>query len=377
MPRIFIVTGEASGDVHGANLAGAIRALRPDAELIGVGGSRMRSAGVTLLPGLKRTDAIGMTLGPAHLRAAIRNFVALARFLRRTPLDAVVFIDNPGMNLRLARIAKWAGQRVVYYIAPQVWAWAPIRMRLIRRRVDRVIVILPFEEELYRRAGVPCTFVGHPLLDEIAPSYDRDELRKRFGLESAAPVVGLLPGSRESEVRTLLPLMLEAAAQLARRHPGVRFIMAQAQSITDELIASLSAGASVDVHAVKDQASEVMAASDVLLVASGTATLQAAVVGTPMVLTYRVPWLTYWLGRLLIRIKWIGLANIVAGRSIVPELIQQDATAERLSREASRLLTDRQAAGGMRAELRKVREALGSPGASRRAAAAVLAECHP
>jgi lipid-A-disaccharide synthase len=377
MPRIFIVTGEASGDVHGANLAGAIRALRPDAELIGVGGSRMRSAGVTLLPGLKRTDAIGMTLGPAHLRAAIRNFVALARFLRRTPLDAVVFIDNPGMNLRLARIAKWAGQRVVYYIAPQVWAWAPIRMRLIRRRVDRVIVILPFEEELYRRAGVPCTFVGHPLLDEIAPSYDRDELRKRFGLESAAPVVGLLPGSRESEVRTLLPLMLEAAAQLARRHPGVRFIMAQAQSIADELIAALSAGASVDVHAVRDQASEVMAASDVLLVASGTATLQAAVVGTPMVLTYRVPWLTYWLGRLLIRIDWIGLANIVAGRSIVPELIQQDATAERLSREASRLLTDQQAARAMRTELRKVREALGSPGASRRAAAAVLAECHP
>ncbi len=377
MPRIFIVTGEASGDVHGANLAGAIRALRPDAELIGVGGSRMQSAGVTLLPGLERTDAIGVTLGPAHLRAAIRNFITLARFLGRTTLDAVVFIDNPGMNLRLARIAKWAGQHVVYYIAPQVWAWAPIRMRLIRRRVDRVIVILPFEEELYRRAGVPCTFVGHPLLDEVAPSYDRDELRKRFGLESSAPVVGLLPGSRENEVRALLPLMLQAAAQLARRHPGARFIMAQAPSVTNELIASLSAGASVNVHAVRDQASEVMAASDVLLVASGTATLQAAVVGTPMVLTYRVPWPTYWLGRLLIRIKWIGLANIVAGRSVVPELIQQDATAERLSGEASRLLTDHQAARVMRAELRKVREALGSPGASRRAAAAVLAECHP
>ncbi|MGH7260654.1 MAG: lipid-A-disaccharide synthase, partial [Nitrospiraceae bacterium] len=282
---------------------------------------------------------------------------------------------NPGMNLRLARIAKWAGQRVIYYIAPQVWAWAPIRMRLIRRRVDRVIVILPFEEELYRRAGVPCTFVGHPLLDEVAPSYDRDELRKRFGLESSAPVVGLLPGSRESEVRALLPVMLQAAAQLSQRHPGARFVMAQAPSIASELIAALSAGASVHVHVVRDQASEVMAVSDVLLVASGTATLQAAVVGTPMVLTYRAPWLTYWLARWLIRINWIGLANIVAGRSIVPELIQQNATAERLSREASRLLTDQQAASEMRAELRTVREALGSPGASRRAAAAVLAEC--
>jgi lipid-A-disaccharide synthase len=375
MPRIFIVTGEASGDLHGANLAGALRALRPDVELVGVGGNRMQAAGVTLLPGFKRTDAMGVTLGPAHLRAAIRNFVALARFLRRTPLDAVVFIDNPGMNLRLARIAKWAGQRVVYYIAPQVWAWAPIRMRLIRRRVDRVIVILPFEEELYRKAGVPCTFVGHPLLDEVAPSYDRDELRKRFGLESSAPVVGLLPGSRESEVRTLLPLMLRAAAQLAQRHTGVRFIMAQAPSITSELIADLSAGASVNVQVIRDQASEVMAASDVLLVASGTATLQAAVVGTPMVLTYRAPWLTYWLARWLIRINWIGLANIVAGRSIVPELIQHDATAERLSREASRLLGDHRAAQAMRAELRKVREMLGAPGASRRAAGVVLTEC--
>jgi lipid-A-disaccharide synthase len=335
----------------------------------------MQAAGVTMLPGMRRTDAIGVTLGLAHLRAAIQNFVTLARFLRRTPLDAVVFIDNPGMNLRLARIAKWAGRRVVYYIAPQVWAWAPIRMRLIRRRVDRVIVILPFEEELYRRAGVPCTFVGHPLLDEVAPSYDRDELRKRFGLESSAPVVGLLPGSRESEVRALLPIMLQAAEQIARRHPGVRFIMAQAPSITDELVALLSAGASVNVHAARGQSSEVMAVSDVLLVASGTATLQAALVGTPMVLTYRVPWLTYWLGRLLIRINWIGLANIVAGKTIVPELIQQEATAERLSGEASRLLSDRQAAREMRAELRKVRDALGSPGASRRAAAAVLAEC--
>jgi lipid-A-disaccharide synthase len=222
---------------------------------------------------------------------------------------------------------------------------------------------------------VPCTFVGHPLLDEVAPSYDRDELRKRFGLESSAPVVGLLPGSRESEVRTLLPLMLRAAAQLAQRHTGVRFIMAQAPSITSELIADLSAGASVNVQVIRDQASEVMAASDVLLVASGTATLQAAVVGTPMVLTYRAPWLTYWLARWLIRINWIGLANIVAGRSIVPELIQHDATAERLSREASRLLGDHRAAQAMRAELRKVREMLGAPGASRRAAGVVLTEC--
>ena len=375
MPRIFIVTGEASGDLHGANLAGAIRALRPDVELIGVGGSRMQAAGVALLPGIKRVDTMGVSLGLAHLRAGIHNLFTLAQYLRCATLDAVVFIDHPGINLRLARVAKWVGHRVIYYIAPQVWAWAAIRMRLIRRRVDHAVVILPFEEALYRQAGVRCTFVGHPLLDEVAPSYDRDALRKRFGLDASAPVVGLLPGSRESEVRTLFPAMLQAAAQLARRHPGTQFVVAQAPSIAGELLSSLSAEAGVPVQVVQNQASEVMASSDVLLVASGTATLQAAVIGTPMVLAYRVPWLTYWLARWLIRIQWIGLVNIVAGRSVVPELIQQDATPERMCEEASRLLADGQAAGRMRAELRKVREALGSPGASTRAAEVVLEEC--
>jgi len=335
----------------------------------------MRAAGVTVLPGFERTDVIGVALGWAQLRTAVRNFLALARFLCRTPLDAVVFIDNPGMNLRLARIAKWAGHKVLYYIAPQVWAWAPVRMRLIRRRVDHVVVILPFEEALYRQAGVRCTFVGHPLLDEVAPAYDRDALRTRYGLKTSAPVVGLLPGSRESEVRALFPAMVKAATQLCRSHPGAQFIMAQAPSITDEFIAGLLVQAEVEVQAVRDQASEVMAASDVLLVASGTATLQAAVVGTPMVLTYRTAGLTYWLARLLVRIPWIGLANIVAGRTIVRELIQRDATPERLSAEVARLLTDPQAASAMRTELRGVRDALGTPGASRRAAEVVLAEC--
>jgi lipid-A-disaccharide synthase len=375
MPRIFIVTGEASGDLHGANLAGAIRALRPDAELVGVGGSRMQAAGVALLPGIRRVDTMGVSLGAAHLRAGLHNLLTLARYLWRTTLDAVVFIDHPGINLRLARVAKWAGHRVIYYITPQVWAWAPIRMRLIRRRVDHAVVILPFEEALYRQAGVRCTFVGHPLLDEVAPSYDRDGLRRRFSLDAAAPVVGLLPGSRESEVRALFPAMLQAAAIIARRHPGAQFVVAQAPSIREDLLRALSEAASVPVRLVQQQASEVMAASDVLLVASGTATLQAAVIGTPMVLAYRTTWLTYRLARMLVRINWIGLVNIVAGRSLVTELIQHDATPERMSEEACRLLGDRQAADRMKAELRKVREALGSPGASRRAAEVVLKEC--
>jgi lipid-A-disaccharide synthase len=373
MPRILIVTGEASGDLHGANLAAAIRRLRPDAEILGVGGSKMKAAGVALLAGIERLDAMGL-VGLAQLRAVVRTYRTLARFLRENSLDVVVFIDNPGLNLRLARVAKRAGQRVVYYIAPQIWAWHASRIKVISRVVDRMIVILPFEQELYRRAGVPCDFVGHPLLDAVAPSYDRAELRKQFGVEGASRVIGLLPGSREWEIRSLLPVMFEAAARLFRKDRQVQFLVAQASSISADLIEELSAGAKVRVKILPDQASEVMAASDLLLVASGTATLQAAVIGTPMVLVYRTSWLTYWIARWVIQVPWIGLVNIVAGRSIVPELIQQEATPARLAEEATRLLRDPQADRDMRAALRAVRAQLGEPGASQRAAAAVLAE---
>jgi len=374
MPRILIITGETSGDLHGASLARAIRTLRPDVELLGVGGGKMKAAGVRLVWGIERLDAMGM-VGLAQLRAAVCTYRTLARFLRENPLDAVVFIDNPGLNLRLARTAKKAGHRVFYYIAPQIWAWHGSRIRLIARVVDHMIVILPFEEALYRRAGIRCDFVGHPLLDAVAPSYDRAELRKRFGVEGATRVIGLLPGSREKEVRALLPMMLEAAARLAREDAGIQFLVAQASSISAELIEELSAGTTVKVKTLPDQPNEVMAASDLLLVASGTATLQAAVIGTPIVLVYHASWLTYWIARWLITVDCIGLVNIVAGRRIIPELIQQDATGERLAGEARRLLHDQAAYNEMRAALRIVREQLGEPGASRRAAELILAEC--
>lgn len=374
MPRILIVTGEASGDLHGANLATAIQALRPDARLFGVGGARMKAAGVELVHGIERLDVIGL-LGFAQVRAVARTYRALSRLLRREPFDVVVLIDNPGLNLRLSRIAARAGHRVVYYIAPQVWAWHPGRIRQIARTVRRMLVILPFEEGLFRSAGIPCDFVGHPLLDAMAPSYDRVELRKRFGLETDAPVIGLLPGSREKEVRSLLPVMLEAAQHLRHSYPGIGIVVAQASSIPNGCITTLAEGSGLEVRVIRDQPNEVMAVSDLLLVASGTATLQAAVIGTPMVIVYRLPWLTYWIARCLVTVDCIGLVNIVAGRRIVPELIQHEAIPERLYEEAARLLRDRAACDEMRAALRAVRQSLGEAGASRRAAELVLTEC--
>ncbi len=374
MPRILIVAGEASGDLHGANLAKALKELDPAVMLVGVGGAAMKAAGVQLVPGIDRLDIIGL-IGPSAIKAVVQRFLAMRRIFRSEPWDLVVFIDNPGLNLRYAYFAKAAGLRVVYYIAPQIWAWRPGRMHWIKQRVDHVIVILPFEAGLYHKADVPCTFVGHPLLDSVAPSYDRAAVRVKLGLAPAAPVIGLLPGSRPAEVRALLPVMLEAAQRLQDARSNVQFILAQASSIQDNLLVDLLRPSPVEVRVFREQANEVMASSDLLLVASGTATLQAAVIGTPMILVYRVPWLTYWLAKLLVQVRWIGLVNLVAEREVVPELIQRQATAQRLSEAALHLLGDRRAYHEMQSALRTVRQALGDPGASRRAAEVVLAEC--
>ena len=374
MPRILIITGEASGDLHGANLAMALKALAPDATLLGVGGARMQAAGVDVVEGIGHLDIIGL-IGPSALRAVIHRLKKVRHLLQTETLDAVVLIDNPGLNFHFARVAKKAGHRVVYYIAPQLWAWRRGRMRWMQRRVDHVVVTLPFEKALYDRAGVPCTFVGHPLLDAVAPSYDQAALRKEFGLESSAPVIGLLPGSRLGEVQLLLPVLLQTVARLAHLYPGLQVLLAQAGTIQDRLVDQLLAGCPVKIRVVKHQPNEVMAAADLLLIASGTATLQAALVGTPMIIVYRAPRFTFWLARQLVRVKWIGLPNLIADRAIVPEVLQHDVTAERLTEEASHLLRDRAAYGQMREALQHVRSSLGESGASKRAAAVVLAEC--
>jgi lipid-A-disaccharide synthase len=334
----------------------------------------MQAAGVDVVEGIGHLDIIGL-IGPSALRAVIHRLKKVRHLLQTETLDAVVLIDNPGLNFHFARVAKKAGHRVVYYIAPQLWAWRPGRMRWMQRRVDHVVVTLPFEKALYDRAGVPCTFVGHPLLDAVAPSYDQAALRKEFGLESSAPVIGLLPGSRVSEVQLLLPVLLQTVARLAHLYPGLQVLMAKAGTIQDRLVDQLMAGCPVKLRVVKHQPNEVMAAADLLLVASGTATLQAALVGTPMIIVYRAPRFTFWLARQLVRVKWIGLANLIAERAIVPEVLQHDVTPERLTEEASHLLRDRVAYGQMREALQQVRSSLGEPGASQRAAAVVLAEC--
>lgn len=333
----------------------------------------MQAAGVELVQGMGQLDLIGI-IGPQVWRRVARRVLMLRRVVRQEAFDVVVLIDNPAMNLHLARIAKRAGHRVVYYITPQLWAWRPRRMRWMQRRVDHAIVILPFEEELYRRAGVPCTFVGHPVLDELAPSYNREQIRRAYGLRRDDRVLGLLPGSRRGEVRDLLPLMLDAAQLLQHDHGDLRILLALAETVNENEVKGLCERAGLDVRLVARDASGVMAASDLLFAASGTATLQAAILGTPMVIVYKVSWMTYLVGRVLVRVRSIGLPNLIAGRPFIPELIQSRATADRLADEARRILDDAAYRDEMRTEMARVRSLLGAPGASRRAAAVVIEE---
>jgi lipid-A-disaccharide synthase len=374
MARILIITGEASGDLHGANLAKALKACDPQVALAGIGGRAMEVAGVKLVSKMGQFDVMGM-VGPLALVAIIRRFFFMRRLFRSEPWDGVIFVDNPGLNLRYAYFAKGAGLRVFYYVAPQIWAWGPWRMYWIRKRVARVLVILGFENPVYDSAGMPWTGVGHPILDAVEKSYDRTALRAKFGFSHDERVIALLPGSRVHEIQVLLPILIEAAEKLAHREPKTKFVLAQASTIEDNLLQPLLRQGSLPVTLVKEQASEVMAVSDLVLVASGTATLQAAVVGIPMVLFYRTTAWEFWIASFFLRVKWIGLVNLVAGRSIVPELLQDEATGQRLYEEAIRILEDRSAYDEMKRDLAKVRAALGEPGASTRAAEAVLAGC--
>jgi len=369
-PRILIIAGEASGDLHGAHLATALKAHAPDVALLGVGGPKMKAAGVDLVQDIGSVDVIGL-VGLAAARTLVKRVLTLRKILRRDPFDLVVLIDNPGLNFHFARVAKEAGLRVLYYISPQLWAWRPGRMTWMQQRVDHVVVILPFEEELYRRAGVPCTFVGHPLLDDVALSYDRDGLRATYGIPREACVIGLLPGSRIGEVQGLLPVFLNAARRLQRERP-LRLILAVADTMNHGAIKQVCEDAGLDVRLVMQDANGVMAASDLLFIASGTATLQAAIIGTPMVIAYTLPWFTYVLARLLVRITSIGLANIVAGKPFLPELIQDRVTPENLVAEARRILDDAPYRDSLCTEMARVRSLLGVPGASARAAAVVL-----
>lgn len=372
----MVSAGEASGDLHGATLCGALRILDPRARLFGMGGPRMAAAGAEILVDPTAQAGVGTSEVLGRIPALHRAYRLLVRRLRAERPQALVVIDFPEFNLRLAKQAGLAGVPVVYFLPPQLWAWRKGRVRQMARRVTRVLAAFPFERDLYEAAHVPVEFVGHPLLDVVPLDLGKVKARERLGVGDRQTVVGLLPGSRREEVSRLLPPMLEAAARLARSDGRRSFVLGLAPTVDRSAVAWLltraieAGGPKVEI--LEGLTHEVMAGADVLLVASGTATLEAALLGAPMVVCYRVSRLTEAVARLLKRVDWISLPNIVAGRAVVPEILQGQVTGARLALEAERLIEDPAAATAQRAAFKELRARLGQPGVGARAAQAVL-----
>ncbi len=370
----MMVAGEASGDVAGGQLLQELKAAQPGLRAVGVGGRYMREAGLEALDDISHLAVIGFVevAGAAvRLRRLSRRLV---EHMRSEKPAALVLIDYPGFNLRLAKRARALGVRVVYYISPQVWAWGANRIPLIARLVDRMIVVFPFEKELYEKTGLDVDFVGHPLLDRLPAVNDRGAARAELGISGEGPVIGLLPGSRKREVRTHLPVMLRAARLVVEKRPDCAFVLPCADPLSRELFDSelQRLGEGLQVSVVRGKTHEAIIASDMVLVASGTATLECACLERPMLIIYRVSLLTWLFVKPLIRLPYIGLVNIVAGRRIVPEFLQFDARPGEIAGRALEMLGDAWERELTVGALREVRRALGEPGASRRAARAVL-----
>jgi lipid-A-disaccharide synthase len=368
--QVMIIAGEASGDLHGSGVVRELRRLRPDCAVYGIGGDRMQAAGMNLVYHVRELSFMGFFEVVQHLpliRSVERTLEALVK--ARRP-DVLLLIDYPGFNLRFAKKARALGIKIIYYISPQVWAWNPGRVRTMKGVIDKMLVVFPFEEEIYRKAGIDAAFVGHPLLEVLEPPQEKPEFCKRWGLRPDVPILALLPGSREQEIERILPGML-GAARLLHRSAGVQTVVGVAPGIEPERIASYVRG-DVPVTIVQHATYDLMKNADVAIVTSGTATLETGFYRTPMVVVYRTSWITYAIGRLLVRIKNIGLVNIVAGRQIVPELLQGAATPQRLAEAAGALLASPERRSAMAGDLAVIAERLGTKGASLRVAQTIV-----
>ena len=368
----MIVAGEASGDLHAANFVKAATSLRPDLQFYGIGGARMRAAGVDTVHDASELAVVGLVeplLQYRRLSAVLRH---MQKLVCRDRPALLVLTDYPGFNLRLARAARACGVKVLYYVSPQVWAWRQGRVRAIGERVDMMAVIFPFETKFYEEHGIPVRYVGHPLVDEVRPTMTRDEAMRHFGLDSRRPAVGLFPGSRRGEIRHVLPIILRAAERIRRTHPDVQFILPVASGLRRELLQPVLNSVGVDVTLVDGQSYDVAQVCDAIMTASGTATLEVAMLGVPMVITYKIAWLSYAILSRLLKIPYIGLVNIVAGEEVAKEFVQRRARPEAIAAEICRLLDDRDYAEVVRTKLAEVRNRLGQGGGSEKLARLAL-----
>jgi lipid-A-disaccharide synthase len=362
--QVLIVAGEASGDHHAARLVEELHQRDPNVHFAGIGGERMRKAGVEILVDSADMAVVGLVEVLANYRFLSGVLERMRNELRQRRPDMLILVDYPDFNLRLAKTAKELGIKVLYYISPQVWAWRQKRVYKIKQLVDMMAVVFPFEVPFYEHAGVPVRFVGHPLVDEVDSELDRKQALKEFGLDAVRPVLGLFPGSRRSEIKRLLPTVLQSAALIRKSKPEVQFILPRASTLSEEFLAPYLAGIDLDITVVPGRSYDVMRACDTIISASGTATLEIALMQVPLVVLYKIAPLSYQIMSRLIKVDHIALCNIVAGERVATELIQHDATPKKISAEALSLLNDKEKARRMSERLGKIRKRLGGSGGS-------------
>ncbi|HEX9147448.1 MAG TPA: lipid-A-disaccharide synthase [Candidatus Binatia bacterium] len=365
--EIMLVVGEASGDIHGAGLVDALWKRDPTLKIFGVAGERLQQTRFETLFSVSRLTGMGLVELAGNFKNLWQAYRLLRRALRERRPSLVVLIDFPEFNLRLAKLARQLALPVLYYVSPQVWAWRRQRVRQIERWVDRMAVVFPFEVPFYRQHGVDVSFVGHPLLEDIHVNESRETVLGRLSLDPAKPTIALLPGSRRREVEYHLPVMLQAAARL-QRESAVQFLCVRAATVDRAMIETELKRASVRIPIVEDNRYDAVNASDLAWVASGTATLEAALLLKPMIVVYRLAVLTYLIARWLVKVDHVAMVNLIADKRVVPELIQSEFNADRLIEESRLLLNDRERYRSVVDELSRLREKLGSPGAAERVA---------
>ena len=365
--RVFFLAGEQSGDLHGSLVIGHLKKLLPDLKVDGIGGPMMAAAGMNCIHSSDELAVIGFVEVIKNLRHLYNILADVREWLTRERPDVVVLIDYPGFNQRVAEIARELGIHVLYYICPQVWAWHASRVEKFTRLINEAVVVFPFEVDIWAKAGAEVNWFGHPLIGVAEPTAGKEEIRKMMQLGDAS-LVSLLPGSRTQEIYYIFPVLLDAAELILKQKPNTRFLLPVASTIDDERILAHLRGRNLPITMLRGQTYDAISVSDVCLVASGTATLETAIIGTPMVVVYKVNWLTSLISKFVIEAEHIGLPNVIAGRRIVPEFIRGDFKADLIAREALSILDDPQKQQTMREELAKVRASLGETGASQRVA---------
>jgi lipid-A-disaccharide synthase len=369
--NLMMITGEVSGDLYGSLLAAEITSIDPEVRISGIGGERMRAAGVETFLDSNDLSVVGFWEAIVRLRK-LRHALARAKMtIRERRPDLLVLIDYPGMNLRLASFAKELGIKVLYYVSPQVWAWGRNRLKLIKRNVDKMAVILPFEVEIYEREGIDVTYVGHPLIDIVKTGLDADAFAGAMGLGEDGNLVALMPGSRTEEIRQHLEPLMRTASLLKDRLPSVKFVLVSLPTFRDVLRDRIQE-VGVPIAITSDYRYEALRYSRLAIACSGTATLEAALLGTPMIVIYRLALLSWLLGRMIVKVPYIALANLVAGEEVVPEFIQSAVNPNALAEEAVRILTDEARREQIIRQLETVRRSLGPGGATARTARLAL-----